>query len=119
MKSRTTLGKNTKTDSTEVCMNSRITFTKLPGNQSRGMIVVCFLEIPPIETVKCLRNNLDSQGVDIESNGRSFKFWTTNQHVSDMKIQLAKMAIHRSGYARFDDAFSEQEDADICFGCDS
>jgi len=62
---------------------------------------------------------LNSQGYEVESDGRVYKFYTTNSHVSDIKVDLAKQVIHREGLERFDEVWDGQDDADYLFGYDS
>ena len=97
-------------------MFNTVSFSKWEPRGGRGQLIVSFREPPPAYVLRALCNVLDSQGYEIQGNGRCFKFWTSNSHVSDTKVALAKQALHRVGFQRHDEVWDDQETADGLFG---
>lgn len=91
-------------------------FAKYEPTSGRGQLIVTFRESPDQCVRMALKNALDSQGC--EESARQLKFWCSNRHVSDMKIRLAKQALHRIGFQRFNDEFYDDGTANELFGCD-
>lgn len=82
----------------------------------RAKLGVTFDDVPDDHVINELMNNLGAECL-IQNHGKTYKFFCPNNHVNPVKFTLAKMAIHRAGYQRFDELFMDQENADECFGC--
>lgn len=89
------------------------------GGGRRAMVCIGFHEPPPKYIENKLRSLLDSQGLEIQGNGKLFKFWCSTNHINDVKTNLVKMALHRTAYERHDDIFPSLEDAKECWGVDN
>lgn len=89
-------------------------FFKEIGLACRGKLGIVFRQAPTTLVIKSLMNVL---GHEYTSNGWMFKFYCCpTGHVSDIKIVLAKQALHRIGFERFNEVFTENPDE--LFGID-
>ncbi len=96
-------------------MNREIFFVKDTTTASRGILKIVFREPPPQIVISRLANFLGSEWDS--PNKRLYRFWCCpSNHVSDIKIVLAKQALHRIGYKRYDEVFPET--AEECWRCD-
>jgi len=94
----------------------------LPGHpDSNYMTRILFAEEPPKAVVQALSNVLASaHPVEVDHDGKRVTV-RTNGANGENKLRLAKQALHRVGFQRFDEAFPGEEKGqlDRLFGCDA
>lgn len=95
-------------------MEREIFFVKDTTTADRGILKIVFRQSPPRYVINHIANYLGHEWD--APNDRLYRFWCCpSKRVPDIKITLAKQALHRIGYKRYDEVF---EDPNSCWSCD-
>lgn len=92
----------------------------VPNKKRKRKATLCidFPTDPNQNTVKLLETLLNSKVYQIirKDDKITYVFLCQESCVTDIKIDLAKIALHRTACQRFDEAFPSIDDANDCYG---